>query len=716
MSKKNKPKRNRKKIIKLSVTLVIVAAVTVAGFIFLPDFLNKDDNTSSVLQKRTAVVTRGDIVKTIGASGPLESSNKLVYKPEKASEIVEIKVEDGDFVVAGDIIMVLDSSSTDSSIQASEDQIESRQSQIEDKQDSIADKYDAIDDRKEDISDKKDEIDEIEADIANLEGEAEDNENLRSDLNVYAPISGTVFDLTVSIGDTISTSTIFATITNTVSYEVEMPFFVGFLGSDIQDVVVDYRNTKMPGEIISYAAYTYKDQFGKELVDVIIAFNTDISLPANGMVTALIQTDGKSYSCNTKTKPYYADTEKITAEIPGEILELFLIEKQSVETGNLVAVIDGTSIDNTADNLNNQIESLNNQIDSLNDTIETYYENIDAYYEDIEDNNDDIESLLEDIIEIEADIDDVREEYEDAVITADFNGIVTNIGVAEGDSANTNTTLFTLVSMDNPEIQLAIDELDIAEVKEGLDTIVVIDALTATEKTPVAALVTAIALEGNSQGGVTTYDVTVTLTEPVEGLKLGMNATATIYTSRSDDTLYIPIEAVVLQNGKSYVYVDDSVVSDIPANTTIDDDIPKSGDTKSVQGTGGKGGGNFDLSTMTKEEIIALEARLAEKGMSIKDVQSQPAPTETGETVSSIEDYYDGAHLVEVTTGIYNETNIEILTGLTVGQKIVLPPIYTSTTTTSMTPGASKLIGFPSTGGGIPGSGRGLGIPSGDKK
>ncbi len=715
MSKKEKlnskidksiPKKRKKKIIRLSISLAIVAALVVCGIIFIPRLLNTNDDAGTTLQKRTAVVVQGDIVKTIGASGPLESSDKKAYRPEKASEIVEIQVEDGDYVVAGDTIMVLDSSSTDSAIQASEDQIEGKQGQIEDKQDMIVDRYDAIDDRREDISDKKDEIDEIESSIADLEDEAEDTEGLRADLYMYAPISGTVFDIMVSVGDTINTNSIFATVTDTLSYEVEMPFSVDFLTGEIQEVVVDYRNDKIPGEIISYADYTYKDRFGNELVDVVIAFSPDISLPANGMVTAIIRTDEKSYYCNTDTRPYFSDTEKITAEVPGEILELFLIEKQSVEEGNLVAVIDGASIDNTADNLSNQIESLNNQIDSLNDSIEIYYENIDTYYEDIADFNDDIESLLEDIVEIEADIDDAREEYEDAVVTADFNGIVTNIGVNEGDTVNTNVTLFTLVSMDNPEMQLAIDELDIAEIKEGLEAIVVIDALLDTEKTPVAAIVTAIALEGNSQGGVTTYDVTVTLTEPVEGLRLSMNATATIYTSRSDDTLYIPIEAVVMRNGISYVYVDDSIVSDTDVKANINTDTEKTADDGTAERTGGKGGGNFDLDSMTAEEITALKARLAEKGMTIEDVQGQPAPGTTGETVSSMEDYYAGAHLVEVTTGIYNETSIEILTGLTVGQKIVLPPIYTSAATTSAAPDASKLMTIPGTGGG-----RGSGIP-----
>ena len=719
--------KKKRKIIRLSIILAIVVILVVGGILFIPKLLDANNDTGTTLQKRTAEVSEGDITKSIGASAPIVSSEKLSYKPESASEIVDILVEDGSYAAAGDIIMILDTSSTDSNIQALEDEVDGKKSQIEDKQDLVEDKYISIDELREDITDKKEDISDLNADISDIKDQIDDNEATRAELVVAAPIDGTIFDINVSIGDMVSTNTVYATVTDPSSYEIEMSFSSDILEDSIQEVEVNYLNNTFEGEILSFAGYTYKDQFGKELIDVVIAFTTDISLTKDSDLTAKISAGEREFRSVTEGNPYFAATENITSEVSGEILELFISEKQSVEQGDPVAILDGEVIDDKTDSLNSQIESLENQIDGLNDQIDTYYSNIDSYYEDIADINEDITVLNDDITELDDEIETVKEGYEDANIKADFNGIVTEINVNIGDSVNTNTSLFTLVSMDNPNMVVAIDELDIAEITDNLEVSVIIDALPATETTPITAFVNSISLEGDYQGGVTTYDVTVTLTGDVEGFRLGMNATATIFTSKSENTLYIPIEAVTIQNGRSFVYVeDDSVigapVSDIQSNVNADAMVGDATSTEGVGTSGGSGGSggrsNVDTSTMTEEELAAFKARLAEKGMTLEDVQAQQdaATEDTATDSTALLDYYSGTRIVEVTTGIYNALYIEILDGLNVGDVVVLPPLYTSADTTSTE--ESGMIGIPGitgTGGGS-GTGRPAGsLPGGGK-
>ena len=715
--------KKKRKIIRLSIILAIVIILVVGGILFIPKLLDANNDTGTTLQKRTAEVSEGDITKSIGASAPIVSSEKLSYKPESASEIVDILVEEGSYAAAGDIIMTLDTSSTDSNIQALEDEVDGKKSQIEDKQDLIEDKYISIDELREDITDKKEDISDLNADISDIKDQIDDNEATRAELIVTAPIDGTIFDINVSTGDTVSTSTVFATVTDPSSYEIEMSFSSDILEDSIQEVEVKYLNNTFEGEILSFAGYTYKDQFGNELIDVVISFTTDISLTKESDLTAKISVGTKEFRSVTEGIPYFADTENIISEVSGEILELFISEKQSVEQGDPIAILAGESIDNITDSLNSQIESLENQIDGLNDQIDTYYSNIDSYYEDIADLNEDITALNEDIAELEDEIETVKEGYEDANIKADFNGIVTEINVSVGDSVNTNTSLFTLVSMDNPNMVVAIDELDIAEITDDLEVSVIIDALPATEATPITAFVKSISLEGDYQGGVTTYDVTVTLAGDVEGFRLGMNATATIFTSKSENTLYIPIEAVTIQNGRSFVYVeDDSVVgapvSDIQSNVSPDAEVMV-GDTAGIEGEGTSGGsggsggrGNVDPSTMTEEELAAFEARLAEKGMTLEDVQEQSdtAAEDASMDSTALLDYYSGTRIVEVTTGIYNALYIEILDGLNAGDVVVLPPLYTSTDNDSTE--ESGMIGIPGITSGT-GGGSGTGRPAG---
>ncbi|MCD6322672.1 MAG: biotin/lipoyl-binding protein [Clostridiales bacterium] len=677
MDKKATPKISKKRIVRTIVWIVIIAAIVLVGGYFLRQALGNKTTSEAVLTKTTATVKRGDVSRTLGVSATLNSSKTEDHVSELPGEILKINFEEGEYVEAGQVVMVLDTEVTDEAIQAFEDQKESKQQQIYNINDSIDDAYSSIDDQNENIIGFKDDISDLQNEIEDLETDIAENELLRENLNIYAPLDGIVFNIQASEGDFVGTGTLLATITNPLSYEVEMPFSVNFLNYEIEEVIIRYKNSTIPGEIVSYADFTYTDAYGNELVDVVIAFTRFAALPDGARVKGTIVTDPISYKCVTEIAPYYADTENIFPEIQGELLELNLIEKQSVKAGDLIAVIDSETLDNATELLADQISIKNDQILSLNDSIENSMENITQLNENIDDYYDDIDELMDDIADIETDIIEAEEGYISSEVTAGFRGIVTGLTVEAGDDIGTNQKLFTLVSMDNPSMNLTIDELDILEVTVGLDAEVVIEALPDTETNPVPAVVTDIALLGNTQGGVTTYTVTVTLKENPEGFKLGMNATATVFTSQSIDTLFIPIEAVTIINGNSFVWITDTAVGD---TGTVDKSI-YADKTKDAGAAAGKAAGkrpgamaNKDTSTMTEEQKARYNEYLknAEKD---PDISSDVTADNTFQTE---EEYYASATRTPITVGIHNETYIEVLSGLDEGQIVVLPPVYIS--------------------------------------
>ncbi|MBN1624282.1 MAG: HlyD family efflux transporter periplasmic adaptor subunit [Clostridia bacterium] len=717
MSKNKAPisKKKKKKVLRITIVSVVVIALVAGGIIFLPGLIGAESETGPVIEKNTAIVMVGDISKSISASAPIMTSQRLAYKPDSTSEILEILIAEGGYAAAGDTVIVLDTSSADNNIISLEESIEA-------KNDSIDDKYSSINDLMEDITDRQESIAGLREDISEINEQISDNEASRVELTVMSPMSGAIFGLKVKPGDYVSSGTVIATVTDTSSYEIEMTFSAGILESDIESAKVFYLNNEFEGKIVSIAGYTYKNQSGMELVDVVIAFDTTIVFEKTSGFSGRISTALKDYNSIDEEAPYYADTEQIIAGVTGEILEIYIIEKQSVTEGEAILLLDGESIDSKTETLNNQIESIQSQIDGLNDQIESYNSSIKSIKEDITD-------LEEEIMEFEEEIEEVRSTYENAYIKADFNGVVTDMNAIIGDLVNTNTSLFTLVSMENPNMVVAIDELDIAEVSEGLEVSVAIDALYETEEKPVNGYVSKIALEGDSQGGVTTYNVTISLLETPEGFRLGMNATATIYTSKSDDTLYLPIEAITIQNGRSFVYLVDETVEgapvfDVQPSTVTEQDNITNDDLTNIEGTGGGGRGSQDPSAMTEEELAAFEARLADKGMTLDDYYAQQEAPLTSDTVdpdtdelsSELNDYYNGTRIVEVTTGIYNALYIEILSGLEVGDEVVLPPVYVSSNT--VTAEESGIIGLPAipgtgTGGGGGGTGRSSGSLTG---
>ena len=106
-------------------------------------------------------------------------------------------------------------------------------------------------------------------------------------------------------------------------------------------------------------------------------------------------------------------------------------------------------------------------------------------------------------------------------------------------------------------LTLAVDELDILSVEPGQTVELSIDALPDAELT---GTVQKIAPLGNTEGTVTTYDVTVALNGSDERVKGGMNVSGNIVVKTVEDALMIPTDAlkkdengycVMMENGQT---------------------------------------------------------------------------------------------------------------------------------------------------------------------
>lgn len=673
MSDKIISRRKKRKTFSTIVLSTLIIALVMAAVIIIPRYLeNKKDDAVSLI-RTTAVVKRGDITRSLGVSSNILPGETNEYSPAAYGEILEINAKNGDYVHTGTVIMRLSTETTDELIETMEEQVETLNEQIDSLYASIDSSYSAIEQYYENISDRNDDISDLRDDIASVRDEMAENEALRDKLSIYSPISGTIFNLQAEEGDTIGPGVILATVTDTRSYEVEMPFSVNFKDKEIHEVIIHYKNSNLAGTIVSVADFTHTDTYGNELVDVIIAFERFSALPDGATVKGTIVTDSISYKCVTGTPVQYALSVNIFPEVNGDLISVFMVEKQSVEEGDLIAVIDSSIIDDISEGFVNQITSMNDQIEQLQDLNEDASAAIDQLNEDIIEFEDAIKDTKDDISDLEDDLTEAMEGYTEAVLTADFDGYITELSAQLGDEAAAGQKLFTLVSMENPVIHLTIDELDIPEIIEGLEAEVTVDALVWTNESPVPSTVINRSLSGNAQGGVTTYTVTLELKESVEGLLPGMSGTGTIFISRKSDALYIPLEAVTITDGKSYVWITDKTVS---TNTSYDKS--NFSDKKNYQAKGSGKAIQKDTSKMTDEQKKDYDDYL--KGFEKGEIREDTA---SDSTVSTLDEYYEGAVMVEVVTGIHNEIQIEVVSGLKEGQIILLPPVYQSESTSA---------------------------------
>jgi HlyD family secretion protein len=128
------------------------------------------------------------------------------------------------------------------------------------------------------------------------------------------------------------------------------------------------------------------------------------------------------------------------------------------------------------------------------------------------------------------------------LIEAPINGVVSNLFIEEGDDIKAGTSIAVVSSDSELVIPVEIDELDIAEVKEGLPAEITLDAL---GRQIFEGTVDKIAIEGINKWGVGSFEVVIRLSESdSKRIKPGMSANVEIIVSEKADTLLLPIEAV----------------------------------------------------------------------------------------------------------------------------------------------------------------------------
>jgi len=217
----------------------------------------------------------------------------------------------------------------------------------------------------------------------------------------------------------------------------------------------------------------------------------------------------------------------------------------------------------------------------------------------------------------ELNLESSKKSLDNYYIKSPIDGVVITKNYKAGDTieGTQSTTLMVVADMSKMIFTINVDELDIAKIKLEQKVEVEADALP-DEK--FEGRVTKIASEGVSQNGVTTYAVEVTIDEPGDLLP-GMKVSAEIIIEESFDTLVLPIEAVGnIQDGYGIVYVksDGTQTEGQPGGPSFDGQGPRGqrneGQVQDGTGSQGRGNlpggfGNFPEGTVPKRVKVGIK-------------------------------------------------------------------------------------------------------------
>jgi RND family efflux transporter MFP subunit len=251
----------------------------------------------------------------------------------------------------------------------------------------------------------------------------------------------------------------------------------------------------------------------------------------------------------------------------GTVTEVLVSQGDNVTKDEVLARLDAPSLESSVEMAELQVEIAENQVKAARAQYEIAQTNLDegvlGQSEDVLEQQVDMAKASWETAKLNLEIAELNLEsaklnLDKAIIVAPFDGVVTDITITEGEEISTATLATPAISLvDNSEMEMRgfIDEIDVAMVKVGQAANITLDALPDEE---IKGSVAFISLVSTIRAGVVSYETTITLENPVAGLRDGMSATAEVIIERRDNVLLIPNRAIreTSKNPKVVVLVD----------------------------------------------------------------------------------------------------------------------------------------------------------------
>lgn len=441
-----------------------------------------------------------------------------------------------------------------------------------------------------------------------------------SKLSIYANASGKLSEFTMKMGDTVNG--VIGKITNTDNLTVDIPFSAAdfdkiSVGNSVTITSALYM-TSLSGRVShKYDATAGTGNDGSVLKNIEIEIPNPGSLAEGTTFAATVNTPYGTVSSAGSGTIGGGTVTTLKADVSGTVSYIAVKDGDYVKKGQLIAKLTNDSLTNSQ--RSNQLNLKDSEL-----SLKSSQKSLDDYN-----------------------------------ITSPISGTVITKNSKAGDkidNSNSQTVMMVVADMSKVKFTITVDELDITKIALGQTAVVDADAL--PEET-YEAKVTSIAGEGTSTGdGVTTFKVELTIDEP-GNLRSGMNVNANIVIEEAKDVIGIPEEALMNTKGSTAKVL---VKSDKAASKN-DKRNAEGGDADKAKGKSASAGSipaNADAKSGSN-----MGTNSAPTGDSGKGSGGAPAG---GNAVP------DGYEMRDITVGISDGTNIEVVSGLSEGETIIYIP------------------------------------------
>ncbi len=215
------------------------------------------------------------------------------------------------------------------------------------------------------------------------------------------------------------------------------------------------------------------------------------------------------------------------------------------------------SAENTVESIKNSNRSSQNQAEtsyeqSITNQSTTYWNNLSSQQSaeaQIVLTAENIKQAELAIEAVKSELESADESLQDYKLSAPYDGIVLSSDLRIGEQAS-GAAMISVVS-DEFIVKVTVSENDISKISEGNEVLITLDAYSDLEFK--GTIIKIIPLTINDSG-IVSFEVLIEF-EAEEDIDIyyGLSANASIITHKAEDTLYVPIQSVYKEDGKSYV-------------------------------------------------------------------------------------------------------------------------------------------------------------------
>ncbi len=286
------------------------------------------------VKQRTALVTRGDIVSTVTASGSIISSNKPEISPSVTGKVTKVYFEEGDSVKAGDLLLEIDD------------------------------------------SDARLNIKKIKNSIEQAKLTAEKNKRELNNLSITAPFDGYVTNIIPEVGDNLIKGADVLTITDYSRLKLKVAF-----SDDVARDIHVGQNVKVNVEDLGQSVkgtVSYVSNSPAVTSSGKITYNVEVVLDNPGFLKdgmnarVEIQVNGKSQTSTEAGKLEYVNSKVVKSESSGTVESIKVREDQFVRAGQLLIKLKNDDLEVSLQSTDLNLEELHYQLESAEKQLDNY--------------------------------------------------------------------------------------------------------------------------------------------------------------------------------------------------------------------------------------------------------------------------------------------------------------------------------------------------------